>query len=298
MKTRVLAQIGLALALLLGLSGGAEAADKIKAIASFSILGDMVKQVGGDRVEVTALVGPDGDAHVYEPTPADAKTLAAANILFVNGLGFEGWMDRLEISSGFKGKVVVASNGVKSRQMVEDEKKITDPHAWQSLANGKLYVANIRDGLIAVDPDGRATYEANAAKYLGEIAGEEARVNEALGKLPPERRKIITSHDAFGYFGAAYGLEVIAPEGVSTESEASAKDVAKIIRQIKAEKIPAVFMENITDHRLLEQIAHETGAKIGGTLYTDALSQPDGPAGTYLDMFRNNIETLTAALSS
>jgi zinc/manganese transport system substrate-binding protein len=298
MKTRVLAQIGLALALLLGLSGGAEAADKIKAIASFSILGDMVKQVGGDRVEVTALVGPDGDAHVYEPTPADAKTLAAANILFVNGLGFEGWIDRLEISSGFKGKVVVASNGVKSRQMVEDEKKITDPHAWQSLANGKFYVANIRDGLIAVDPDGRATYEANAAKYLGEIAGEEARVNEALGKLPPERRKIITSHDAFGYFGAAYGLEVIAPEGVSTESEASAKDVAKIIRQIKAEKIPAVFMENITDHRLLEQIAHETGAKIGGTLYTDALSQPDGPAGTYLDMFRNNIETLTAALSS
>ena len=298
MKTRIFAQFGLALALLLGLSGGAEAADKIKAIASFSILGDMVKQVGGDRVEVTALVGPDGDAHVYEPTPADAKTLAAANILFVNGLGFEGWMDRLEISSGFKGKVVVASNGVKSRQMVEDEKKITDPHAWQSLANGKLYVANIRDGLIAVDPDGRATYEANAAKYLGEIAGEEARVNEALGKLPPERRKIITSHDAFGYFGAAYGLEVIAPEGVSTESEASAKDVAKIIRQIKAEKIPAVFMENITDHRLLEQIAHETGAKIGGTLYTDALSQPDGPAGTYLDMFRNNIETLTAALSS
>ena len=298
MKSRIFAQFGLALALLLGLSGGAEAADKIKAIASFSILGDMVRQVGGDRVEVAALVGSDGDAHVYEPTPADAKNLSAANILFVNGLGFEGWMDRLENSSGFKGKVVVASHGVKSRQMVEDEKKITDPHAWQSLANGKLYVANIRDGLIAVDPDGRATYEANAAKYLGEIAGEEVSVKQALDKLPPERRKIITSHDAFGYFGAAYGLEVIAPEGVSTESEASAKDVAKIIRQIKAEKIPAVFMENITDHRLLEQIAHETGAKIGGTLYTDALSQPDGPAGTYLDMFRNNIETLTAALSS
>jgi zinc/manganese transport system substrate-binding protein len=298
MKTCIFAQFGLALALLLGLSGGAEAADKIKAIASFSILGDMVRQVGGDRVEVAALVGPDGDAHVYEPTPADAKTLAAANILFVNGLGFEGWMDRLENSSGFKGKMVVASTGVKSRQMVEDEKKITDPHAWQSLANGKLYVANIRDGLIAVDPDGKAVYEANAAKYLGEIAGEEASVKQALDKLPPERRKIITSHDAFGYFGAAYGLEVIAPEGVSTESEASAKDVAKIIRQIKAEKIPAVFMENITDHRLLDQIAKETGAKIGGTLYTDALSPPDGPASTYLDMFRNNIETLTVALSS
>jgi zinc/manganese transport system substrate-binding protein len=298
MKNRFFAQFALALALLLGLVGGAEAADKVKAVASFSILGDMVKQVGGDRVEVTALVGPDGDAHVYEPTPADAKNLAASQILFVNGLGFEGWMDRLETSSGFKGKVVVASTGVRPRQMVEDEKKITDPHAWQSLANGKLYVANIRDGLIAVDPDGKATYEANAAKYLDQITAEETAVKEALGKLPAERRKIITSHDAFGYFGAAYGLEVIAPEGVSTESEASAKDVAKIIRQIKAQKVPAVFVENITDHRLLDQIARETGAKIGGTLYTDALSAPSGPAGTYLDLFRNNIDTLTAALSS
>jgi zinc/manganese transport system substrate-binding protein len=298
MNRRVLLLIALGLMTLLGLSGSAQAADKIKAVASFSILADMVSQVGGDRVDVIALVGPNGDAHVYEPTPADAKNLAAANILFVNGLGFEGWMDRLEKSSGFKGKTVVASTGVTSRQMVEDEKKITDPHAWQSLANGKLYVANIRDGLIAVDPEGKATYEANAAKYLDEIAKEEAIVTETLAKLPEARRKIITSHDAFGYFGAAYGLEVIAPEGVSTESEASAKDVAKIIRQIKAEKIPAVFMENITDHRLLDQIAKETGAKIGGTLYTDALSPPSGPAGTYLDMFRNNIETLSEALSS
>jgi zinc/manganese transport system substrate-binding protein len=152
--------------------------------------------------------------------------------------------------------------------------------------------------LIAVDPDGKATYEANAAKYLDQITAEETAVKVALGKLPAERRKIITSHDAFGYFGAAYGLEVMAPEGASTESEASAKDVAKIIRQIKAQKVPAVFMENITDHRLLDQIARETGAKIGGTLYTDALSPPSGPAGTYLDMFRNNIDTLTAALSS
>jgi zinc/manganese transport system substrate-binding protein len=302
MTKRILLQAGLALALVLGLAGGAEAAGKVKAVASFSILADMVKQVGGDRVEVITLVGPDGDAHVYEPTPADAKNLAGANILFTNGLGFEGWMDRLEKSSGFKGKVVVASTGVKPRTMVEEEggkkETITDPHAWQSLANGKLYVANIRDGLIAVDPDGKATYEANANTYLDAIAKEETDVKAALAALPRERRKIITSHDAFGYFGAAYGLEVIAPEGVSTESEASAQDVAKIIRQIKAEKIPAVFMENITDHRLLDQIASETNAKVGGTLYTDALSLPDGPAGTYLDMFRNNIETLTAALAA
>ena len=301
MKMRLFMPIALAIALL-GLPASVHAGDKIKAVASFSILGDMVREVGGDRVEVTTLVGPDGDAHVYEPPPADARNLAASNILFVNGLGFEGWMDRLEKSSGFKGPVVVASKGVSPRQMVEDEdgktEEITDPHAWQSLANGKTYVANIRDGLIAADPDGKATYEANAAAYLDAIDKEEAAVKATLGKLPGDRRRIITSHDAFGYFGAAYGIEVIAPEGVSTESEASAKDVAKIIRQIKAAKIPAVFIENITDHRLLDQIARETGAKIGGTLYTDALSGPDGPAPTYLGMFRHNIEALSQALSS
>jgi zinc/manganese transport system substrate-binding protein len=302
MRNRFLPQIGMALTVLLGLSGSAGAADKVKAVASFSILGDMVKQVGGDRVDVAVLVGPDGDAHVFSPTPADAKTLAGAQLFFVNGLGFEGWMERLEKSSGFKGKTIVASTGVKPRSMVEEEggtpETITDPHAWQDLENGKLYVANIRDGLIAADPDGRSVYVANAAKYLDAIAKEESAVKQALAALPEARRKIITSHDAFGYFGAAYGLEIIAPEGVSTESEASAQDVAKIIRQIREEKIPAVFIENITDHRLLDQIARETGAKIGGTLYSDALSGADGPAATYLDMFKHNVGALTAALSS
>jgi zinc/manganese transport system substrate-binding protein len=176
--------------------------------------------------------------------------------------------------------------------------EVTDPHAWQDLANGKIYVANIRDALIEADPEGKFVYEANAAKYLAAIAKEEIAVKQALGALPEARRKIITSHDAFGYFGKAYGLEIIAPEGVSTESEASAQDVAKIIRQIRVEKIPAVFIENVTDHRLLDQIARETGAKIGGTLYSDALSGPDGPVPNYLDMFRHNVGTLTAALSS
>ena len=298
MTRRLLLALGLILAALLAVPQGASADDKMKVAASFSILGDMVKQVGDDRVDVVTFVGPNGDAHVYEPTPADAKALSESKILFINGLGLEGWMTRLENSSGFKGKVVTASTGVNPRKMVEDEKTITDPHAWQSLANGKIYAANIRDALIAADPAGKATYEANAKKFIDGMTAMEANVKAAVAKMPPERRKIITTHDAFGYFGSAYGMEFIAPEGVSTESEASAQDVAKIITQIKKEHIPAVFLENVTDSRLLDQIASETGAKIGGTLYSDALSPPDGPAGTYLDMFRNNIDTLSTALSS
>jgi zinc/manganese transport system substrate-binding protein len=301
MRNRILASL-VAILALLGLSRGADAASKVKAVASFSILGDMVKQVGGDRVDVGILVGPNGDAHVFSPTPADAAALASADIFFINGLGFEGWMKRLETSSGFKGRTVVASKGVEPRTMVDERggksKAVIDPHAWQSLANGKIYVANIRDGLIAADPAGKTVYEANAAKYLAAISKEEVAVKAAIAALPPARRRVITSHDAFGYFADAYKIEIIAPEGVTTESEPSAKDVAMIIRQIKAEGIPAVFLENITDPRMLDQIAKETGAKIGGVLYSDALSPPDGPAPTYLDMFRHNIGALTAALSS
>jgi len=278
------------------------AADTIKVAASFTVLGDMVKQIGGERVEVKTFVGPNGDAHVYEPSPGDVKALADSKILVVNGLGLEGWMARLQKSSGFKGKMITATTGVRTRQMEEEERgttrKIIDPHAWQSLANGKIYVQNIRDGLIAADPPGKDTYQANAAKYLADIDTVEKDVKAKIDALPPARRKIITTHDAFGYFGATYGMEFIAPEGVSTESEASARDVAKIIRQIRAEKVPAVFLENVTDPRLLDQIARETGAKIGGTLYSDALSDQKGPAATYLDMFRHNAATLSEALSS
>jgi zinc/manganese transport system substrate-binding protein len=287
--------------LLIG-SLSAQAADKIKIATSFSVLGDMVREIGGNRVEVSSFVGPNGDAHVYEPTPGDAKTLAESAVLVVNGLGLEGWMNRLQKSSGFKGKIVTATTGIKTRQMDEEEKgktkKITDPHAWQSLANGKIYAQNIRDGLIAADPAGQDTYTANADKFLAAMDQEDMEVKAAVAKLSPDRRKIITTHDAFGYFGATYGMDFIAPVGVSTESEASARDVARIIRQIKAQKIPAVFLENVTDHRMLDQIAKETGAKIGGTLYSDALSEPSGPAGTYLDMFKHNVATLTEALSS
>jgi len=291
-----------ALMLLLAVGGQAGAAAKIKAAASFSILGDMLREVGGDRVEIVTLVGANGDVHAYEPSPRDAKALSEAKLLVVNGLGFEGWLPRLVDAAHFKGTLVVASNGIKTRQMPEaggnSTRIITDPHAWQSLVNGRTYVENIRDGLAAADPEGKPIYDANASRYVAAIDRLNAEINATLGKLPPERRRIITSHNAFGYFGAEYGLEFMAPEGVSTESQASAKDVAKIIRQIKADKTPAVFIENITDHRLLDQIARETGAKIGGELYSDALSGPSRPAATYLDMVRHNVVTLTAALAT
>lgn len=308
----------LAAALALGLATPAFAQDapaKIPVVASFSILGDFVKEVGGDRVSVSTLVGPNGDAHVFQPSPADAKKVAAAKLVFVNGLGFEGWIDRLVKASGTKAEVVVATTGIAPREMAEEEddhdhdhKKHadahdhdhggTDPHAWQSVDNAEVYVANIRDALIAADPDGKATYEANAAAYTAKLDALDAQVKAAIAAIPAERRRIITSHDAFGYFGAAYGMEFVAPQGVSTEAEASAKDVARIIRQIKAEKIPAVFMENISDPRLVKRIAAETDAKIGGELYSDALSDDKGPASTYIDMMQNNIRQFSAALSS
>jgi zinc/manganese transport system substrate-binding protein len=271
---------------------------KTPVIATFSILGDLVKNVGGDRAEVTTLVGPNGDAHVYVPTPADAKKVAAAKVVFVNGLGFEGWITRLVKASGSKAPAITVTKGVTSRKMEEEGHQVTDPHAWQSVANTKIYVANIRDGLIGADPDGKSVYESNANAYLAKLDALEAEVKDVIGKIPSGRRRIITSHDAFGYFGAAYGIEFIAPEGVSTESAASAKDVARIITQIKKQKIPAVFMENITETRLMEQIAKESGAKIGGSLFSDALSDDKGPAASYIDMMRNNIRQLNSALTS
>jgi zinc/manganese transport system substrate-binding protein len=292
-----------------GLSAPASAQEpKVQAVASFSILGDLVRQVGGDRVEVTTLVGPNGDAHVFSPTPADATKVSNAKIVFVNGLGFEGWTNRLVKSSGSKASIVTASSGVKALKNEEGHGHghshaghnhgDLDPHAWQDVANAKIYVANIRDGLIKADPAGKKTYEANARSYLAKLEALDVEVKAAVGAIPKNRRKVITTHDAFGYFAKAYGMEFLAPQGVSTDAEASAADVAKIVKQIKAERIPAVFLENVSNSQLIEQIARESGAKIGGRLYSDALSDQSGPAGTYIDMIRNNLQALQGALSS
>jgi zinc/manganese transport system substrate-binding protein len=275
----------------------ASADDKLKAIASISIIGDLVKSVGGDRVDVTTLIGPNSDAHVFSPTPSDAKTLGAAKAVFINGMGLEGWITRLIAAAGTKTTPVVVSAGVTPRQAEEGGHHTVDPHAWQSVANVKIYVANIRSGLKKADPAGEATYDANAKTYLGKLDELEREVRQTIQKIPPDRRKIITTHDAFGYFGQAYGVQFIAPVGVSADSEPSARDVAKIIAQVKRQKIPAVFMENISDQRMMQQIARETGARIGGTLYSDALSDAGGPAGTYLDMVRSNVRELAKALA-
>ncbi|MCW0182064.1 MAG: metal ABC transporter substrate-binding protein [Zavarzinia sp.] len=301
--------------LALGLSSIATAAlaEPVKIVASFSILGDMVANVGGDHIALTTLVGPDGDAHVFQPSPRDARAVAGANLVIISGLGFEGWMERLTEAAAYKGKVVVASAGVTPREMAEEEEGHEDhaedghddhghgnidPHAWQDLSNGLRYVDNIAAGLIAADPANADDYRARAAAYRARLGALDAKVKAAINALPAERRKIITSHDAFGYFAAAYGLEVLAPQGVSTESEASAKGVALLINQIKETKAPAVFLENVTDPRLIAQIAKETGAHVGGTLYSDALSDASGDASTYIAMFEHNVAMLTAALGS
>ena len=273
-----------------------QAEEKVPVVATFSILADFARNVGGGRIEVTELVGPNGDTHVYQPSPADAQELAAARLILVNGLGLEGWIDRLIRASGAKASVAVATKGIKPQQINEEGRIGIDPHAWQSIANAKIYVVNIRDALIAADPEGALDYRANAEIYLSKLDALDKEVTAEIAAIPPTRRQIITTHDAFGYFGTAYGFRFVAPEGISTETEANARDVAKIIRQIKAQKIPAVFLENVTDSRLVQTIAAESSAKIGGTLYSDALSVPDGPAGTYIEMMHNNIRELSAAL--
>jgi zinc/manganese transport system substrate-binding protein len=306
-----------AAALVFGLTNaaGARAAEPVKVIASFSILGDLVSEVGGDRVQVTALVGPNGDAHVYEPTPIDARNTAAAALVVVNGLGLEGWFDRLVEASGYKGAVVVASSGVEpiklseeqdahmpveeeegGGQAADDHRHGVDPHAWQSVANAEIYVSNIAAALCRADTDGCADFKANAAAYTEELKQLDSSIKRGFAEIPAEKRKIITSHDAFGYFGKAYGVEILAPQGVSTESEASAADVARLIEQVRQEGVTALFVENISDPRLIEQIGRETGVKPGGELFSDALSEPDGPAPTYLAMMRHNAALLQSAM--
>lgn len=302
----------------------ATAAEPLKVVASFSIIGDLAKNVGGDRVEITTLVGPNGDAHVYEPRPADAAALSSAAIVLVNGAQFEGFLPRLVEASGSKAPVVEVSKGIELLKSEEehhhgeeahegghddahDEEAEAghdhghhhgafDPHAWQSVANAQIYVTNIATAFCAADAAGCDVYKANADAYNQKLASLDAEIRADVAAIPADKRTIITSHDAFGYFEHAYGLKFIAPEGVSTDAEASAADVAALIRQVREDKAAAIFVENITNANLINQIASETGLKLGGELFSDALSDANGPAATYVDMMRHNIETIRGAI--
>jgi zinc/manganese transport system substrate-binding protein len=286
-------------ALLLAGPARAQATPPLPVLATFSILADLVRQVGGDRVAVTTLVGPGGDAHVFQPSPADARRLAEAKLIVANGLGFEGWLPRLVKAAGAKGTLVTASRGVKplAGEDGHGHEHGQDPHAWQDVGNVKLYVATIRDALAAADPAGAAVYRERAARYLAELDALDSEIRRAIATLPENRREIVTTHDAFAYFARAYGLRFLAAQGVSTEGEPTARDVGRIIRQIRQAKIPAVFLETVADPRLMQQIASESGARIGGRLYADTLTPPDGPAPTYVAMMRSNVRALTEALA-
>lgn len=282
-------------------------AQGLKVVASFSIIADFARNVGGDRVAITTLVGPDGDAHVYEPKPSDVAAVANADVFLVNGLHFEGFLTRLVDSSATRASVVDLTRGVTPITMKKefseadgaagDDHGDVDPHAFQSIANAKIYVRNIADGFCAADAAGCETYAANAAAYTARLDATERDVTGAVAQIPEDRRVIITSHDAFGYFENAYGLTFLAPEGLSTEAEPSAADIAALIAQVRDEKAAAIFVENITNPRLIEQIASETGIAIGGTLFSDALSDASGPASTYIDMMEHNIATIKGAIN-
>lgn len=287
----------------------AQTSAPVKAVASFSILGDLVRQVGGERVQVDVLVGPGADAHVFQPSPSHAKQVAQAQVVFANGLGFEGWMQRLLDSAGYKSQPMVVSQGIKPLQSAGDDHDHkggkhdhlhhhgeADPHAWQAVPNVITYVANIAKGLCAADAAGCDTYKKNAGVYTGQLRALDAEIKATWATIPAAQRKLITSHDAFGYYAKAYGVKFLAPQGLSTDSEASAKGVAQLVRQIKKEKIKALFVESISDPRLIEQIGRETGVKPAGELFSDALSDASRPAATYMAMMRANTHAMAQAI--
>lgn len=288
---------------------GAGAQTRPKIVASFSILADLVGAVAGDVAEISAIVGPDVDAHGFEPSPSDARMLAGADVVVTVGLGFEGWMDRLVSSSGFKGRRVVASDGIATLRTKghghshghaghSHGKGGVDPHVWQDPLRVQQMVRSIARGLGAADPSRAAIYDANAAAYVAKLGELDRWIVGELATVPAARRKIVTSHDAFAYFAARYGVEFRAPRGVNVESEPSAADLGRIIREIRRDKVKIVFLENISDPRMIEQIARESGAQMGGRLYSDALSRADGPAPTYLALMRHNVTRLRDAMRS
>lgn len=284
------------LALALGLMAQGAMAKTLNVVTSFSVLGDITRQVGGDDVQVTTLVGPDGDPHTFEPSPKESALLSKADVVVVNGLGLEGWIDRLVKASGFKGELVVASQGITTQTLEEDGQTVTDPHAWNNVANGVIYAQNITKALVKADPEDAAALNARGEKYVAELKALDSWVKQQFSPIPRDKRKVLTSHDAFGYFAKAYQVEFLSPQGLSSESEASAADVGALIKQIKADGVHTWFMENQLDPRLVKQIASATGAKAGGELYPEALSKPGGVADSYVKMVRHNVNVIVKSM--
>lgn len=271
------------------------AEDKMPVVATFSIIGDMAQTVGGEDIFLTTLVGPAQDAHSYTPTAADIKAVQQARVVVANGLGFEPWLNRLLAAANYQGVVVIATQGLTPRQMEEDQVSVTDPHAWQNVSNSRLYVRNIASAFAQADQPHASAYETRAAAYEAALATLDEEIRRLFTDIPTERRKIITSHDAFGYFGDAYGLTFMAPAGLSTEDEPSAATLARLIGQLKSQQVHTVFLENMASPRLATQLAADAGAQIGGTLYADALSALDGEAPTYVALIRHNARLLAEA---
>jgi zinc/manganese transport system substrate-binding protein len=273
----------------------------LKVVTSFSILADFVSEIGGERVEVRPLIGPDADAHAWSPRPSDARLVLDADLVVANGLGFDSWIERLAGSAGNR-RVLLAADGItalkhdEGHAHHEHDHGPLDPHAWQNVANARIYARNIAHALIAADPAGEAHYQARLSRYDAELASLDASIRQRFAALPEEARKVVTSHDAFAYFGAAYGLRFLTAAGVGNRNEVSAAAMARLIRQLRKEKVPVVFIENINDPRLIQRIGSEGGARVGGTLYSDALSGPDGPAASYVAMMRHNADTILAGI--
>lgn len=291
------ALLAAALAMLAGARGARAqpappAAPALQVVASFSILADLVREVGGAHAEVHSLVGPDADAHVYTPRPADLLRVRGADLVVLNGLGFDGWMPRLLQAAGHRGRVLVASEGVAARRQGRGH----DPHAWHDPAHARRYVDNLRDAMASLRPAEAPVFAARAEDFARRLAALDAQARRAIDAVPRERRRVLSSHDAFGYLGQAYGIDFVAP-AAGALAESSARDVAALIRLVRRERVQALFVENIADRRLLERIAAETGARIGGTLYSDALSPPGGPAGSYLELMAHNLQTIARALA-
>ncbi|MFN8594498.1 MAG: zinc ABC transporter substrate-binding protein [Thermomicrobiales bacterium] len=278
----------------------------LQVVASFSVLGDLAKRVGGDLVNVTTLIGPGVDAHTYDPAPADLVTLEDADVIIENGLGYEPWLDRYFASTQPAGLRVVASDGIAPRQLgpgeVRDEEDHGqfDPHVWHNVANAIVMVGNIRDALVAADPAHAAEYKANAAATTADLQALDAWVREQVATLPPERRKLVTSHDTFGYFADAYGFTVVgtALGSLSTEAgDPSAREIATLIDEIAAAGVPAIFAENVSNPDLMNSIAAEAGVVLAPPLYSDALGPAGSPGDTYDGMIRSNVTTIVSALS-